>query len=484
MLRARAPARTKRLMNHPSIPLCLALDGTLTPARTAHERLLALAKQSPAAFLWQLVRGRTSPQPHAPWSRSQIDVAALPLRRELVEWLRSERRAGRRLVLVADDDPLAAEQMALHLDLFDEVATTGDYRGSLAQRRRAALAARYGERGFDYAGSEASDSIVWDASRRAIVVGDLRVGKRIGRNTEVALVIPSEQASLRTWITAMRLHQWAKNGLIFVPAILAHAIFMPQVLLNAVLAFVAFGLCASSVYIVNDLFDLAADRQHSSKRHRPFAAGMLSVRSGLLVSLFLLIAAAASATAVGTRFVGVLAGYYGLTWAYSLILKRIPLLDVMMLAALYTLRVIAGSAATGIALSFWLLAFSVFIFLSLGFVKRYAELYDARKAGKLIGHARGYGETDLPLIMSLGTASGYCAIVVMALYINSPDSLSQYHHHKPLWLICPVMLFWISRIWIVTSRGAMHDDPLVFALRDRVSLLILGVLGAIMLVSI
>jgi 4-hydroxybenzoate polyprenyltransferase len=297
-------------------------------------------------------------------------------------------------------------------------------------------------------------------------------------------MFPGTRPSMRTWIKAIRLHQWAKNGLIFVPAVLAHVISKPQVLLQGGLAFIAFGLCASSVYMVNDLFDLAADRQHPRKRHRPFAAGLISMRGGLAVALLLFTVATIIAAAVGSRFVAVLAGYYGLTWLYSLRLKRVPLLDVMMLAGLYTLRIIAGAAAMQIPLSFWLLAFSVFMFLSLGFVKRYAELEDTRKAGKLIGHARGYRESDLPLIMSLGTAAGYCAIVVMALYINSSDSQSLYQHHKPLWLICPLMLFWISRVWIVASRGAMHDDPVVFALRDRVSLLILAALGVIVLVSI
>jgi 4-hydroxybenzoate polyprenyltransferase len=271
--------------------------------------------------------------------------------------------------------------------------------------------------------------------------------------------------------------------LIFVPAVLAHVISRPQVLLHGVLAFLAFGLCASSVYLLNDLFDLAADRQHPRKRHRPFAAGLLSARAGLAAALLLFTAAVIIAASVGSRFLAVLAGYYLLTWAYSLRLKRVPLLDVMMLAGLYTLRVIAGAAAMQIALSFWLLAFSAFIFFSLGFVKRYAELADRRKNGELISHARGYRDTDLPLIMSLGTASGYCSIVVLALYINSSDSQALYHHHKPLWLICPLMLFWISRVWIVASRGAMHDDPVVFALRDRVSLLILVALGAIMLAA-
>jgi 4-hydroxybenzoate polyprenyltransferase len=236
--------------------------------------------------------------------------------------------------------------------------------------------------------------------------------------------------------------------------------------------------------VTNDLFDLAADRRHPSKRRRPFAAGTLSVRDGVKASLILLLCAALLAAFIGWLYALVLAGYYVITWAYSLRLKRIALLDVMTLAGLYTMRIIAGAAATYIELSFWLLAFSVFLFLSLGFVKRYSEVYDARKEGKPVGSARGYGAEDLALIMSLGTASGYCAVVVIALYINSGDSIAMYHHHKPLWLICPLMLFWISRAWMLTARGQMHDDPVVFALRDRVSLLILGALGLIVFLSI
>jgi 4-hydroxybenzoate polyprenyltransferase len=473
-------------MNDSAIPLCLSLDGALTPVRISDERLLLAAKHSPAA-LWNSL-AQSSRSKDAASRRAgpgtPVDVNTLPFRNDLLAWLQQERSSGRRLVLVADADGVTAARIAEHLDLFDEIAKTENYKGSPAERTRSALVARFGEHGFDYIGSSVADTIVWDASRRAIVVGDASAGRRIDRNIEVVSVFPGTKPSLRTWIKAIRLHQWVKNGLIFLPALLAHAISDPHVLLQALLAFVAFGLCASSVYLVNDLFDLAADRQHPRKRLRPFAAGLLSARSGLAVASLLFIAAAAIAVVVGWRFVAVLAGYYVLTWTYSLRLKRVPLLDVMMLAALYTLRIIAGAAATQIPLSFWLLAFSVFMFLSLGFVKRYAELDDASKAGKLISHTRGYRDTDLPLIMSLGTAAGYCAIVVMALYINSSDSQSLYQHHKPLWLICPLMLFWISRVWIVASRGAMHDDPVVFALRDRVSLLIVAALGVIVLVSI
>ena len=472
-------------MNDSSIPLCLGLDGTLTPVRTADELLLLAAKQSPATLLRSLLwfTGRKWQALHPALERSQLDVTTLPLRRELLEWLRRERSSGRRLVLVVDADRITAENVAAHLDLFDEIATTGQQWGTAAERKRSALVARFGERGFDYVGSSAADKVVWEASRQAIVVGDASNGPHIGGGSEDTTVFPHSKASLRSWVSAMRLHQWAKNGLIFVPAVLAHVISMPQVLLHGVLAFLAFGLCASSVYLLNDLFDLAADRQHPRKRHRPFAAGLLSARAGLAAALLLFTTAVIIAASVGSRFLAVLAGYYLLTWAYSLRLKRVPLLDVMMLAGLYTLRIIAGAAAMQIALSFWLLAFSAFIIFSLGFVKRYAELADRRKNGELISHARGYRDTDLPLIMSLGTASGYCSIVVLALYINSSDSQALYHHHKPLWLICPLMLFWISRVWIVASRGAMHDDPVVFALRDRVSLLILVALGAIMLAA-
>jgi 4-hydroxybenzoate polyprenyltransferase len=446
-------------MNAQSVPLCVGVDGTLTPANARHERALGALK------------------------RVAFDAGALPFRDELVRWLSEERAAGRRVVLVADGDPRLDEQVATHLGLFDEVARA-DGSGSAADRKRRVLIERFGERGFDYAGSDAADLPVWAAARGAIVVGNRKLADRVGRTTQLLRTFAAPQANLRTWIKAIRLHQWVKNALVFLPALLAHHITNPAVLLPAVLAFLAFGCLASSVYVTNDLFDLAADRQHPRKRRRPFAAGVLSVRAGIYASLALLLCALLLTALVGWNFGLVLAGYYLLTWAYSLRLKRIALLDVMTLAGLYTLRIIAGSAATHIEPSFWLLAFSVFLFLSLGFVKRYAELYDARKAGKLAGHGRGYGSDDLALIMNLGTTSGYCAVVVIALYINSPDSIALYHHHKTMWLICPLMLFWISRVWMLTTRGHMHDDPVVFALRDRVSLMVLAALGLMVLLSI
>jgi 4-hydroxybenzoate polyprenyltransferase len=471
-------------MNQDGVPLCLDIIGTLTPANIWQERSISAFKESPP-LLGRLLRRWRANKPTA--SRGpepeHADARYLPFRTDLLQWLREQHTGGQRLVLVADGDPQLADQIAAHLGLFDEVVRT-DGGGSAAERKRHALVERFGEHGFDYAGSDPSDMIVWEASRAALVVGDRSLGDSVGLKTQVLRVFESTKPTLRTWIKAIRLHQWVKNALVFLPPLLAHRIAEPAILLKGAMAFVAFGCCASSVYVTNDLFDIAADREHPRKRHRPFATALLSVRSGIYAGVILLLCAMLLAAIIGWLYALVLACYYIITWSYSLILKRIALLDVMTLAGLYTLRIIAGAAATRVELSFWLLAFSVFLFLSLAFVKRYAELYDARKAGELAGHGRGYGADDLSLIMNLGTAAGYCAVVVIALYINSADSIALYHHHKMMWLICPLMLFWISRVWMLTARGHMDDDPVVFALGDRVSLLVLGALGLIVLLSI
>jgi 4-hydroxybenzoate polyprenyltransferase len=286
-----------------------------------------------------------------------------------------------------------------------------------------------------------------------------------------------------TWMRAIRLHQWVKNALIFLPAVLGHALLRPGVLESAILAFLAFGLCASSVYLTNDLFDLKADRAHPRKRFRPLASELISPRAAACVSVLLFLGGVAIAVSVNWAFLVVLAGYYAVTWAYSLRIKRMALLDVMVLAALYTIRIIAGAAATNVLPSFWLLAFSVFMFLSLALIKRYAELVSTSGADYAGGSHRPYTAEDMTLLQSLGTASGFSATLVIALYINSPESETLYHHHKPLWLICPLMLFWISRTWLLTSRGKMQDDPVVFAVRDAASLVILALIVVIVVAS-
>ena len=469
-----------------AIPLCVDLDGTLTPVDTLHESLLSLARRAPAFLLKLpavLAHGKAAFK-RAVAARARIDISSLPLRHDLLEWIKAERESGRQLILVTASDRAMAESVAEHLKLFDDIVASDGTDNLSGERKRAALASRFGEKGFDYVGNETKDLAVWRSSRKAIVVGNDALVEGARRVAEVDRVFPVAAASLGPWIKAGRLHQWVKNVLIFLPALLAHSILKPDVLLESVLAFVAYGLCASSVYVINDLLDLDSDRRHPRKRHRPFAAGTLSARGGVVFASGLLSVAVALSIVVGPRFCAVLAAYYAVTWAYSVRLKRAAIVDVMTLAGLYTLRIIAGAAATGIPPSFWLLAFSIFVFLSLGIVKRYTELYDASMAGTAGGHGRGYSGADLSLLMSLGTASGFCAVVVMALYINSSDSAALYKHSRALWLICPLMLYWISRVWLLTSRGQMHDDPVVFAIRDRLSLATFGLIGLVVLVAI
>jgi 4-hydroxybenzoate polyprenyltransferase len=275
-------------------------------------------------------------------------------------------------------------------------------------------------------------------------------------------------------------HQWAKNALVVVPLLAAHRLGDVLTLSQALLAFVAFSLCASSVYLLNDMLDLEADRQHHSKRNRPFAAGTLSLLFGLGATPVLLVLALALCTLLPFKFFIVLVVYYIATLAYSFGLKKVVMVDVLALAGLYTIRIVAGAAATAIPLSFWLLMFAVFMFLSLAIVKRYAELHAMRQQGKLSAQGRGYQVEDISLLQSLGTASGYLSILVLALYLNSPDIAVMYRHPKWVWGLVPIMLYWVSRIWMETHRGRMHDDPLVYALKDRISL-VTGVAAGVLL---
>jgi 4-hydroxybenzoate polyprenyltransferase len=322
---------------------------------------------------------------------------------------------------------------------------------------------------------------VWQSAERAYVVnpsnGVERAARKIGN---VERVIESRPPSAKTWAKSLRLHQWLKNLLIFVPLLAAHKLRSPELVVAAMLAFLTFGLCASSVYLLNDLLDLEDDRHHPVKRKRPFASGALPLTWGLGLFPVLLVGAFAGAWAsLPWRFCVVLLGYYALTLAYSMYLKRQVMVDVVVLAMLYTIRIVAGTAAIGGNLTFWLLAFSMFIFLSLALVKRYAELHSMKERGLVKTRGRGYVASDLSLISSLGTSSGYLAVLVLALYIQDGNTASLYRHPQVIWLACPLLLYWISRTWIIAHRGLMHDDPIVFAARDRVSLAVVALVGLV-----
>ena len=398
---------------------------------------------------------------------------------------RLQQAEGRTRVLCTASDAHYAHAIAAHLGVFDRVLASDGDTNLAGERKAAALREAFGERGFDYAGNAEVDLPVWRQARKAWVVNAPdALAARAGRECEVELHLPAERPGWRDWLRAIRLHQWLKNLLVFLPLLAAHKFLDAEAVVAAVQAFLAFGLCASGVYVLNDLLDLPADRLHPRKRLRPFASGRLPVMRGLLAAPLLALAGFALAAAVGDRFLLALGTYYLFTLAYSMRLKRIVMVDVVVLAGLYTLRIIGGTFAIGSALSFWLLAFSMFLFLSLAMLKRHTELAAMLASGRSSASGRGYEVDDLPLVQSLGSASGYLAVLVVALYINSPESVALYSHPRFLWLVCPLLLYWISHMWIVAHRGRMDDDPVVFAVTDRVSLLVVASCTACVVLAI
>ena len=466
-----------------NVALCVDLDGTLIHSDLLLESFLLLIKENPLYLLlvpFWLLGGKARLKREIA-SRVTLDGSALPYTKPLVAWLREQKAAGRQLWLCTASDESLARAVADHLGFFDGVLASNGQTNLSGSNKAAALVAKFGEKGFDYCGNEKVDMKVWPHARGAIVVNASEsLAADAARVTQVLGQYPFKPAGLKVVLKALRVHQWAKNALIFVPVAAAHQLGDVAVIGQALMAFVAFSLCASSVYLLNDMLDLAADRQHHSKCHRPFAAGTLSLLFGLLAAPLLLVAAVLISLCLPTKFLLVLTAYYVVTLAYSFALKRMVMIDVLTLAGLYTVRIVAGAAATAIPLSFWLLMFAIFIFLSLAIVKRYAELHQMKVQGKLKAQGRGYQVEDLSLLQSLGGASGYLSILVLALYLNTPDIARMYHQPKLVWLLVPIMLYWISRIWMQTHRGNMHDDPLVYALKDRVSL-VTGAMAAVVL---
>lgn len=454
-------------------PLCVDLDGTLVRGDLAMEALLNLGKRAPwqlARLLPKLLQGRAAFK-LALAEIAPCDPEVLPYNDEVLALVRQARIQGRKTVLVSASPRRWVEAVAWHLDLFDEILATEEAGTNLAGSSKASqLVACYGKERFDYAGNAHVDLHVWRESREAIVVTpNPGVITRLQALRPINTVIDDRPARLKTWIRAIRLHQWAKNLLIFVPLLAAHAWQNSQDSGRALLAFLVFGLTASSVYVLNDLLDLEADRRHPRKKRRPFAAGTLQVIHGVCAAAALLVTAVALAVLLPPEFAFALASYYALTLGYTFYLKRLVLVDVLILASLYTLRLVAGAAAISLAPSFWLLAFAVFIFMSLALVKRYTELVVQRDAGSLKAHGRGYQIDDFPLLQTMGVTSGYISVLILALYINSEAGKLLYRHIEFLWFLCILELFWISRVWLLAHRGRMHDDPLVFALRDRSS---------------
>lgn len=467
-------------------PLCVDLDGTLLRTDLLFESLLLLAVKNPFYLLllpiW-LVGGKARLK-HEVASRVQLDPSTLPYDERVLAILRQTNARPR--VLCTASDLRLAERVAAHLGLFEKVLSSDGKLNLAGSTKGDALVTLFGERGFDYMGNHPVDLQVWQHAASAWVVnGDKKLARQAAGKCAVAGELPKEAGSgFKRWVKAIRVHQWLKNLLIFLPLLAAHKLFDLNAVFTCIVAFVSFGLCASGVYVLNDLLDLSSDRRHPRKRNRPFASGALELKHGLLAAPILTLLGFALAAWVGIQFLAVLAIYYTLTLAYSFRLKRVVMVDVILLATLYTIRIVAGAAAISNPLSFWLLAFSMFVFLSLAMLKRYTELEGMLAVGQTSASGRAYTVEDLALIQSLGAASGYIAVLVLAFYINSPESLALYGRPKVLWLICPVLLYWMSRVWIVAHRGEMDDDPVVFAVKDSVSRIVILICGLLALLAI
>jgi 4-hydroxybenzoate polyprenyltransferase/phosphoserine phosphatase len=467
------------------VPLCVDLDGTLIRTDLLWESVVRLLRRNPlyAAVLpfWWL-RGRAWLKRQVA-ARAEVDVATLPYHEQFLEFLRCERRQGRPICLATASDKRLAQAVAARLGLFTEVLASdgcANLRGSVKAAR---LVERFGEGGFDYAGNSPDDLPVWARARQALVVNaSPGLAALAAKRATVSRVFDSPIPGRSPAAMALRPHQWVKNLILFVPLITSHQITRPVLALKGLGAFAAFCLCASGVYVMNDLLDLEADRRHPGKCSRPFAAGTLPIPAGLAAFPLLLAAGLCLAWRLSPSFAAVLGIYLVLTTSYSWRLKQVALLDVFCLAALYTIRLIGGHQATAVEYSFWLLVFSMFIFLSLALLKRFVELEAARRQNRPALEGRGYAAGDAQLVAALGSTSGYLAVLVLALYVNSEKVVVLYRRPMLLLLICPLLLYWISRAWMIAHRGQMHGDPIVFALKDRssygVGLLTLGVLWA------
>jgi 4-hydroxybenzoate polyprenyltransferase len=466
-------------------PLCVDLDGTLIKSDSLFDAFCELVRRNPLSVwrvpLW-VMGGRARVKIEIA-RRAPLDAARLPYNLPLLRYLQAQWREGRPLYLATGADAGLAERVAAHLGVFQGVLGTEGKINLTKSRKLARLKERFGA--FDYVGNSDADVVILAGSHEAMVANPtlgLRLALRM-RHIPVARVFIDRRPVGRTLVKAIRLHQWAKNVLLFVPLLLSHKLTDSSIV-AAIAAFFCFCFMASANYLVNDMLDIESDRRHRSKRLRPFAAGDLSVAGGIAFSLALIFASIVLLPLLPRAFALWLGFYIVATLSYSLYLKRVAVVDVLLLSGLYTLRLLAGGAATGTEISPWLAGFSSFLFLSLAMVKRFSEIENLREMGGTATHGRGYLVADMEQIRSFGTSSAYAAVVVFMLYIARPDVTELYRHATRLWLIVPLLIYWLNRVWLLASRGELDDDPVVFAMRDAMSLAVGAAVAVVALLAI
>jgi 4-hydroxybenzoate polyprenyltransferase len=449
--------------------LCVDLDGTLIRGNVLWECVLILLKTRPITLLllpFWLLAGRASLKQKLA-ARIHLNPACLPYRQQVLDLLRQEKATGRRIALVTAADRELAEAISAYLGLFDEVHASDGELNLKGANKAVFLAQYFVQTGFEYVGDSAADVEVWRNARAAYVVGTQARAEQAAAVTTLKGTILEPRASFRTWINALRGHHWAKNLLLFLPLVLSHNLAL-EPMARTFLGFALFGCCASGLYILNDLLDLHSDREHPWKKERPFAAGAISIPEGLLASFILLSSALGLGFLLNANFGLALLGYATLTMLYSLYLKKIALLDVFVLSSFYSFRILAGALISATPLSQWFLAFSMFFFLSLAMAKRYSELLHASDLVNAGNSGRGYHPGDRDLLLSLGVGSSFSAVVIFSLYVQSQDVRLLYSSPEFLLLLCPIVLYWLSRNWLLAHRGELKEDPVTLAIRDPV----------------
>jgi 4-hydroxybenzoate polyprenyltransferase len=460
-----------------SIPLCVDLDGTLVKLDTLHQALFLLLRRDPASILrvpgW-LLKGKAHLKDQV-LQRVVLDAPALPYHKQFLAWLAKEHAAGRKLVLATASNYRTANAVAEHLGFFDEILASNEDTNLRHDQKLEAIRKQFPV--FGYAGNDSADFPIWNEAKEIILVNP-STSARKNYAVKADHIFIEQRPVGRMLIKAMRCHQWLKNLLIFSPMFLAHQFSELGSLVNSVIAFFAFSFAASSIYVLNDLFDLSADQHHPRKCKRPFASGDLPISAGALLTPMLMAISMALCIFLPPPFFFTLLTYYALTTVYSWRLKQVPIADVLMLAVLYSMRIVAGSVATETVASGWFIEFAIFLFLSLALVKRLSELREM-ESGTAVDNAnreRGYAVGDLPLLLAFGTASGYIAVFVFTMYLGSDKVTELYSRPELLWIFCPLLLYWITRIWHLAWRGKMQDDPLAFAARDPQTYLV-GAIG-------
>lgn len=465
-----------------SLPLAVDLDGTLLFTDMLFESLADHFRRRPLWAAWQMMQlpfslAATKARVQ---SRASLDIATLPVNEDVVAYCRRARSAGRPVWLVSASDQGIVSDVADRFGVFDRAIGSNGVTNNKGGAK-ARLLETEAPQGYEYIGDSRADMKVWAKAKAASIVGGGDARKRAveGLGVPVAQTFARPSRGPAAWIKALRLHQWAKNALIFVPAIMSMTIANPSVLLTLLIAFPLLGMMASGTYILNDLVDLAADRSHPSKHRRPFASGRLKLWQGFVAAPLLIVGGLIGGFLVSPAFAVTMLVYLFTTLAYSLVLKRAALADTMTLAFLYSWRLVMGAVLAGVALSHWLIVFSMFLFVSLSLAKRHVEVLRRTSAGERRIANRGYRAEDATLTLGLGLATATATPLILVLYIiESAWPSGVYSTPEALWIAPVAMGLWLMRVWLLANRGELHDDPVVFAFKDPRSLAIGAILAA------